>query len=105
MPNITVDSYAPQVVRGSQDVEATLFAKVGAHKVRVNIRRDSYDFQSHARIYVWHAPSLKWNLVHSIPYQSMRTPDKLYYRANGMDASNFRADIDTLLATAAQILL
>lgn len=40
-------------------------------KLRICIKRDSYDFQSYARIELWSEPEGKWNYVHNIPYPEM----------------------------------
>lgn len=74
--------------------------KVGAHKLRIRISSDSYDFQSSARIEVWRPADLKWSFIADIHYSRMAT------RASYVHATptHFKADRDNLLAQALQIL-
>lgn len=74
--------------------------KAGAHKLRIHIRSDSYDFQSSARIEVWRPADLKWSQVADIHYSRMQTQAS-YVHAS---AVLFKADRDNLLAQAVAIL-
>jgi len=57
--------------RGRQSRNLTRILKTGGHKLRITIKRDSYDFQSSAKIELWSEAEGKWNFVHSIPYAEM----------------------------------
>lgn len=58
--------------RGRQSRNLIRIVKTATgHKLRICIKRDSYDFQSYARIELWSDTEGKWNLVHSIPYVEM----------------------------------
>ena len=39
-----------------------------AHKLKVHIRRNAYDFQSEATVKIWNQATLSWNFVASLPY-------------------------------------
>ena len=57
---------------GTQSRNLTRIVKTAqGHKLRIRIKRDSYDFQSFARIELWSETEGKWNFVHSIPYVEM----------------------------------
>lgn len=79
-------------------------------KIKVDIKSDSYDFQSHAKVSVFDSKDLKWNIVDNVPHSNMKTPHKLYYhvpRPNGnasVLASHFVEDTHTLISHAEAIL-
>ncbi len=53
-------------------------------KLKIEIQSDSCLEQSHAHIHLW--SGTKWELIHAIPYSSMKTPCKLIY--NGTNNHN-----------------
>lgn len=58
--------------RGTQSRNLTRVVKTGqGHKLRIRIKRDSYDFQSYARIELWSETEGKWNFVNNIPHPEM----------------------------------
>jgi len=58
--------------RGRQSRNLTRILKIAqGNRLRISIKRDSYDFQSHARIELWSETEGKWNFVHSIPFAEM----------------------------------
>jgi hypothetical protein len=67
------------------------------HKLRISIKRDSYDFQSYARIELWSDTEGKWNFVHSIPYPEMACVKSAF-------DSKMEEDAATLL-TIAQLII
>ena len=72
-------------------------------KVRISIKSDSYDFQSHAVLDIWKNDELKWTRVCNIPYSAMNTPAKLSYNPNA-GTHNFLKDTLALLEKAELIL-
>ena len=60
---------------GQQSWESQSLWTYGPHKLRVLIDRDSYDFQSTIRAFVWTA-SLEWSLVATIPFELAPAPLK-----------------------------
>lgn len=77
--------------------------QVGTAKLRVMITRDSYDFQSSARIDAFSPTELKWNPIAFIPHGIMATNKALAYWERATEAS-FKADRDNLLDQARAIL-
>lgn len=79
-------------------------------KIKIDIKSDSYDFQSYAKLSVFNSHELSWNIVDSIPFSNMKTPSKLYYKIQppsknaNILASYFVSDTDTLISTAEAVL-
>lgn len=77
-------------------------------KIRVDIKSDSYDFQSYARVSVFNKLALQWNIVDTIPHSNMKTPTKLYYHVKQQNpnvlAPQFSADTQTLVKNAEAVL-
>ena len=99
-----------EYAKGQQDIKLNkVIQSDQGLKISIDIRSDSYDFQSHARVSVFHPTELKWNLVASIHYSEMKTPSKLYYKvaqnqhANSV-AESFKDDLENLVSQAEQIL-
>jgi hypothetical protein len=63
------------IAKKRSDVTFTEILKYKSHKLRVRIRSNSYDFQNSAVIDRW--DGAKWNVVYTIPYTAMTTPDGL----------------------------
>lgn len=93
-----------EVAKGQQDVVFKEILVTGGLRLRVDIRSDAYDFQSHARIDVFRPADLKWNHLASIHYSVMTTPHKLYYKLNGTDEQWFLKDRNELVRQATEIL-
>ena len=68
-----------EIARGSQNLNFTEVLEFSGHKLKISIRSDSYKSQSHASISILE-PGIKWNILHSIHYDCMQTPEKLYYK-------------------------
>lgn len=77
-------------------------------KIKIEIKSDSYDFQSYARVSVFNSSELKWNGVDHIPFANMQTPPKLYYHVQQQNPNilspYFTNDIKTLVLNAEAIL-
>ena len=58
-------------------------------KLRINIRKDSYDFQSYARVYVLNKEEREWNVLHSIPYPQMEAVKKNVFHGRPADELTF----------------
>lgn len=72
-----------EVAKGRQSAIYTRIYEENEHKFKIKIERDSYDFQSSARAYVWKKDSLEWSQVCSIHYSNMGT---IKYNHLSMDA-------------------
>jgi hypothetical protein len=72
--------------------------EVAGKRVRVRIRRDSYDFQSHAIAEVWSKALDTWQNAASIHYSKMASlVDSYYDRNNDGRLQHHWKDVDTLL--------
>lgn len=93
-----------RVFKGRQSVCYEFIGKLGAFKFKVDIKVDSYDFQSHAIGYVFDPAALKWNPLYHIPYNAM-TSIKTADRFGETKAASFRVDHDHIVGKLADILL
>lgn len=79
-------------------------------KIKIDIKSDSYDFQSYARVSVFNPQSVEWNILDSVPFSNMKTPTKLYYHVQAPSknanvlAPHFVEDTRTLVSNAEAIL-
>ena len=62
----TVKKIEETFFKGSQSVNFKGIYKLNDFKIKIEIKKDSYDKQSYARVYVW--KNLEWSLVDYIPY-------------------------------------
>jgi hypothetical protein len=78
------------------------------YKCKLEIRSNSYQFQSYARAYVWSQEALKWNLVDDIAYTNMTTKEGLGYypdvKKSGAKFLHFMADRDLLIQKLGTVL-
>lgn len=97
---------APQVTLGRQSTEYREMITIDDKKLKIDIKSDSYDFQSHARIYVWKGDTDGWTLVHSIHFGQMKTPAELVYHPNkgGLSLHHYKLDRDELVRVAIAVL-
>lgn len=72
-------------------------------KAKIEIRRDSYDFQSHARMLFFDPVHKKWNRVASIPYPKMDSL-RLSHLAKDVGPDEFTADESALLNEASLLV-
>ena len=94
------------VSKGDQDVHYLLIGNMDGNKVRVMIRSNSYDFQSHAKAEVWSKTDMRWNPVTHRPFGAMQTPFKLCYNKDNWNrVDHFREDCRYLLGQVAAIIL
>jgi hypothetical protein len=66
-----IKSYSREFSNGTQSLNFKGVYQLGDLKLAINIKRDSYDFQSYATITVWRPSDLSWSPVASIPYSKM----------------------------------
>lgn len=91
--------------KGQQSVNYRQIITLENFKVKLEIKRDSYDFQSSAVASVWSTESMEWKNVYSIPGQLMKTSDNMVHGVEKVIPSNiFSMDIQTLLTGAKSIL-
>ena len=92
------------VSKGRQDFVFEELAMMGSDKIRIIIRRDSYAFQSFARVEVWSAVAREWRDCVSLHYSQMRTEEKLPYVPRFVGAVDFADDRNALVKKAALVL-
>ncbi len=100
-PVKTIDT---QLSKGQQDYIYTEILSWNSHKLRVSIKSDSYEFQSHAKIARWDGD--KWHNVYSIPYSQMSTKHGVYYQdhVRKITVDDFQDDRDKLIIMAKEIV-
>jgi hypothetical protein len=95
---------------GTQSANLTKIIKSESGlKIKIDIKSDSYDFQSFARVSVFNPSELKWNVISSIPFGNMSTPHKLFYSIQKNDnpailSDKFKKDVEVLTKEAEEIL-
>ncbi len=107
-------SLSLDVVKGKQSIEyreVLEFEHTTKQKLKIEMKNDSYDFQSYARIYLWNGQ--EWTLLDSIHYTlvnfrpatgyslSNETPQQVHQKNVGY----FKQDQQTLLKRAYDILV
>lgn len=93
-----------EIGKGQQDVVYTELLDHDSHKLKVVIRRDSYEFQSTATIQVFDTSARCWNPLAELHYSKMLTPTKLHVMPGESDKRVFASDRDFLLHQAKLIL-
>ena len=88
---------------GQQSAEYQETLQMGTAKLRILIKRDSYEFQSSAHIDAFSPTEMKWNWIAFIPHGIMATNKTVTYYPRATEA-DFKADRDNLLAQARAIL-
>jgi len=93
-----------EIGKGQQDVVYTELLAHQSHKLKIVIRRDSYDFQSAATVQVFDTGARRWNTLAELHYSKMLTPTKLHVMPSHSDKALFAKDRDSLLHQAKLIL-
>jgi hypothetical protein len=70
-------------------------------KLRVDIKRDAYDFQSYARVHRW--DGTRWQLVNELSINECKCKNVQYF-APEAKAEDFHDDVQQLLHTAWEIV-
>jgi len=99
--NIEVKKINSSFSKGQQSVTYKEILTIGKNKCKIVIKRDSYDFQSHANIEVF--DNMKWNRLDHIPYANMDVCIKNVYHVNAVEYQ-FANDRDALISLAKDIL-
>lgn len=103
------DLHGTEIGFGRQDVTLMrLLTAFGGRKLKIQIKSDSYAFQSYARILLFDPGTSKWNSLADIHYSNMATESGLIYTRAGQDKTitvlDFKDDIDSLMSQAGAIL-
>lgn len=75
--------------------------EIQSHKIKVDIRRNAYDNQSHATIERWNGS--EWKLVYQKPIMDCKCKVVSYVEKN-VEKTLFEADANELIDTAIKIL-
>lgn len=88
---------------GTQDVTYEAVYRLGAFTLRIDIRRDSYDFQSHAICKVFSTADTEWKFLTDLHYSHIRSERKRNIAA-GWFIAGYEDDVNELLERASLIL-
>lgn len=84
--------------KGSQSMSFEGIYKLNDYKIKVEIKKDSYDAQSYGRIWIW--KNLEWSFIASIPYSQLNVVlNGIYY------GSEITSNIKTIFEKDAKILI
>lgn len=93
-----------EIGKGQQDVVYTELLAFGLNKIKIVIRRDSYDFQSSAVAHVFDTGAQRWNPLAEVHYSKMATPMSIHIRHASPGAELFTQDRNVLLKKVELIL-
>lgn len=95
-----------EVTQEKQGWTREVTRKIGQHKVRAKIYRDSYDFQSQLKVEVFSMTELKWNTIKTLSPTEYAGDLPSAYRVDHARATEATERIvATLFAYAQEILL
>ena len=95
------------IYKGTQSINFREIYKLEEKRIKLELKSDSYDMQCYAMAYI--LKDEKWELIYSIPYSEMNTPNGLShhvtYRHKASAAEGeFKIDIDRLKKYIEEIL-
>ena len=95
-----------QISAGSQSVNYQEVFTLDGHKLKIEVKSDSYRVQCYARIHVWGDVNKGWVPVHSVHHGSMETPEGLHHKPSkqGLEPHHFQADRNELLRVAREVV-
>ena len=89
--------------KGTQSFNFLGNYRIGNKSIKIEIKLDSYDFQSYARSYLF--TDQGWELIYSMPYNNiMAVRKKLYYFKFNECAKEFQIDESLILNISKKIL-
>lgn len=74
------------------------------YRLKVDIRRNAYDFQSHLRVKIFDPESLKWNVLVSDAMTPDQETHKVFFDGKSADIRPFRRDTEKMLEEARLVL-
>lgn len=95
----TIDA---RVCREQQTVDYVEVLQLRDHRLRVEIRSDSYASQSYSRIRRWDGS--QWQFVHELGGGNRKTPVAMYVKDESKFREMFAADREELVELAGRIL-
>lgn len=91
------------VYRGRQSWHYTALWQYGEQCLKLDIKCDSYDFQSHLKTFVWSRPKMEWSPVAEIPI-SLAECRQISPATDHINASDFEQDEQLLLERALMVI-
>lgn len=101
-PTLIIETIQREVFQGRQSWNLKHVLRFRSHQLLVEVKRDSYDFQSYARIKLF--DGYKWNLLANIPYANMKSLSVSYVQKQETVEPCLQADADELLRIATDLL-
>lgn len=90
--------------KGTQSVHFRKIMKLNDYKIKIEIKRDSYDNQSSAVGYFFNPTKMEWVVVYSIPYPEIKTNSGHIYRNDAIVSTMFTDDSVAVLKGITSIL-
>jgi hypothetical protein len=91
------------VYRSRQSWHYTALWQYGEQCLKVDIDRDSHDFQSHLRAFVWSRPKMEWSPIAELPI-SQAECRQISPASDHINASDFEQDEQVLLDRALMVI-
>ena len=91
------------ISEGGQSVSYQELLDYSGKRICIKIKSDSIRPQCYAKVEVYSTYTDNWNLLYSITYSNMKTPDSLIYKKN-FSFNMFEEDRAELLKLAVQVL-
>lgn len=92
----------------SQSCFVTIIYKESGFKFKMEIRVNTFDFQSYCRVSVWKIQDMAWSFIYSIPFKQMTSInfEKVYaYKKAEEQKDKFKADLFELQKKAREIVI
>ena len=110
--HLKIQTISEETRKGQQSIIYTSLLKVShkdeTKKMKIFIKRDSYDFQSEATISVWSTATESWNKVASIPCTKEHTYNRISVYSDdfetGHAAMRMKIEAGNLINLAAEII-
>jgi hypothetical protein len=91
------------VYRGRQSWHYTALWQYGEQCLKLDIKCDFYDFQSHLRAFVWSRPKMEWSPIAEIPISQAECRE-ISPATDHINASDFEQDEQVLLDRALMVI-
>ena len=91
---------------GQQTANLREICEINGQRFQIEIKLDSYDFQSHGIISLWSVEKKEWNRVYSIPGQLLKSDRGIMYGTpkKALSVVDFYKDSQALIENAVKIV-
>ena len=95
-----------QMWYGQQTANLREICEINGQRFQIEIKFDSYDFQSHGIISMWSADRKEWSRVYSIPGQLLKSDRGVIYGTPKKNLSrvDFYKDVQILIENVVKIV-